>query len=218
MKTLLVASLLLCTVSPAFSQSQTSGGNSKNQIQEPMAKGPFGLEAGMNKKRIAALVGGEAKLKLIQDNVYSVETVPNPYPVFETYSLYIDPDAGLIKITACSKTIATSAEGIEIKDKFKELKAAIDENYGTGEAFDYLKVGSDLREPGDWMPGLLKKERVLAAYWLKKNITTLKNKINAINLETVALNNAKGILFLSYEFEDSRTASDKQKPKTNSPL
>jgi hypothetical protein len=205
MKTLILASLLFCQVFPAFSQV-------------PTTKGPFGLEAGMNKKQVAALVGGEIKLKPTQNNVYSVESVPNPYPLFGTYSLYIDPDMGLMKIIAWSKAITTNTDGSEIKDKFKELRTAVNDSYGNGETFDYLKVGSTLRGPEDWMAGLLKKERVLASYWLKKDISTLKNKISAINLEAVALSPTRGLLFLSYEFEEPRATPVEQKPQTNSPL
>jgi hypothetical protein len=208
MKKLLLVFLVFFCVSPSFSRDRAPGTSSKNQPKGSVTKGPFGFTAGMKKKQIAALVGGEAKLKPMQNNTYSVEMVPNPSPLFETYSLYIDPNLGLTKIIAWSKPVVVSGNGTEIKEIFKGIGASVNDDYGKGEKYDYLKVGSTLRDPEDWMAGLLKKERVLASYWLKKNIGNVNNNISAITLEAVALSQTKGVLFLSYEFEEPQALSN----------
>jgi len=190
------------TVPPAKVQPATPG------------QGPFGLEAGMTLAQVKALVGN---LTLKGDNIYRTATVPHPYALFETYSLIIDPELGLQKISAVSVDISCNSFGDQLKDKFSILKESLMKVYGDGKHFNYLKAGSIWHENNEWMMGILKKERNLISFWDKEN-ATMKHNISGITLEANAINMSTGYILLSYQFDRFEDVLEKHKAATDNAL
>ena len=177
--------------------------------------GPFGLEGGMTKQEIIAIVGKDSlkEAETMPENWYLLlNKLPRPHPLFKTCRMAIDPDLGLVKLVVRSSVIRTSIYGDEIRSKFKEIREALNSKYGKCKTHDLLRIGSIWDEPQDWMTGLKRKERILVAIWTKgehglEKETLLRN----INLSVVAVTVNKGVLFLSYEFEGFDELLEKQK-------
>ena len=125
-------------------------------VTEAMA-GPFGLEKGMSLKDI----GG--KPEKVGHGIYKLSSVPKPHSAFEAYVVRISPKGGLYWIKAIGKDIATSTYGVELKSAFNEMEEKLGATYGKHKTMDFLMPGSIWNEPNDWMMGLIKKERILAA-------------------------------------------------------
>jgi hypothetical protein len=126
--------------------------------------GPFGLEMGMMRAQIEALIP-TGKLQDTGDGIYKTTRLPRMHDAFESFLLLIDDQHGLCKVTAIGKTINTSVYGDELRDAFNRLEADVARVYGRNRKYDFLKARSIWNERRDWMMGLLKKERILAAYW-----------------------------------------------------
>jgi hypothetical protein len=169
--------------------------------------GPFGFSKGMSLAQIQKLVG---KIKKEEDGVYSTTKVPTPNASFQDFILYIHPSLGLVKILAISKDIETNGSGENFRNKFNEVAASLEKQYGRGEKLDYLKKGSLLGEPKDWMKSLLKKDRSLQVFW---EGTKFPDNILAIVLRADAESENAGIISLCYEFEGFNTWEDRKKGK-----
>ena len=159
--------------------------------------GPFGLRRGMTQEQVIQIVGKGAA-KETKGDTLQVWTVPRPHPAFEFYLLIFSPKDGLLKISAYGNDIKTNGFGASVRTSFIEIRDAISQTYGQPEfTSDFLRSGSIWKEPEDWMMGLLKEERILAALWEK----ALPNRIHGIGLEAVALSTEEGFLRLGYEFD-----------------
>jgi hypothetical protein len=174
--------------------------------------GPFGLERGMTKEQIIKIIGQKA-VKEIKGDKLVTTTVPTPHDAFESYSLIISPKLGLLKIIAVGKDIDTSVYGDQIRSSFSEIKEAVSKVYDGRQDFDYLQAGSIWNEGKEWMMGLLRKERSLITFWQP---TGQPNHIVDIQLEATALNQERGYLTLSYEFEGWSSYLDSQRDQKNS--
>lgn len=159
--------------------------------------GPFGFEYGMTKEQVLELVGKKA-LEETKGNTYQFSTAPKPHASFETYIVVISPRTGLIRIKAVSKTIETNIYGDDVKEEFENIFQAITTAYGKGEKYDFLRSGSVWNEPQDWMMGLLKAERSLAASW---QLQGHESHMTGILLQAKGLSRDAGYITLDYEFE-----------------
>ncbi|SRR5579871_434251 len=181
------------------------------ESQPPAKHGPFGFERGMTVEQIVKLVGQDS-IKKREDDRVILTTAPSPHPDFELYIVTVSPDAGLLKLSAVSKDITTSAYGDGVRSKFSEIQEAVSNTYGKGKSYDFLRAKSIWNEPNEWMMGLLKEERTLAAIWEFEKSDKL---ITAILLEAVASGTEKGYLRLGYEFDGfSKYMEEKKKKKS----
>ena len=123
-------------------------------------------------------------------------------------------------MTAASKSIQTSDFGTELEDKYNSLIEVISEKYGApGTKFNVLKSGSIWNEPRDWMMGLLKKERLLSAYWSPPEIVKLPDSIRSIGVETLPLlKTSEGYITITYEFNNFEACYDFINAKKNTNL
>lgn len=156
--------------------------------------GPFGLSMGMKKSDFK---GG---LKEITPYIYIVNSVPKTHSAFDSYVVIIGPTCGLSKIKAIGKEIKTSSYGVELKRKFDAMEAKLKKTYGKNERIDFLRSGSIWDKPRDWMPGIIKKERVLIAAWDKNTGSTLKGDLENIALGVAGKSSSKGFIVLEYSF------------------
>lgn len=180
-------------------------------VSHPVSAGPFGLNMGDSIETLQTL-GLEATSR---PDVFRLKTVPNPHSKFGHYTAFATKEGGLCKIVAIAGPISTSVYGSELKSDFESLKDALNEKYGKGKGYDFLRAGSIWNEPKDWMMGLLKKERILTTYWANLEFP---DHIHAIALEADALRSDTGTVKLSYEFENFKECRDRSKAKENESL
>jgi len=178
--------------------------------------GPFGLSKGMTLeevKKYGAFVSGDSPF------TYTAKTLSNGHPDFEAYSIILTPQQGLCKILAAGKDVKTSSFGSELKEKHNDLVKALSNKYGSpGNNFDFLRAGSNWKDPQDWMMALLKKERTLASYWSPPERTNLPDSVLSIQLEAAASSGSTGYIRLGYEFDNLDACLAVLKEKKNSNL
>lgn len=187
----------------------------------PTYAGPFGLERGMTRDQVVAIVGQSAIIKEKPDRlggeVLELSTVPKPHPMFEQYDLFISKQDGLLKIVAASKDIETSEDGADLSREFRDIRAALVSVYSKPENdFDFVKAGSLWTEPRDFMMGLLKKDRYLSSNWDARQGSALKDGIVILALDGYALSPDKGYIVLLYEFTGWEAYVDKVQAKESS--
>lgn len=183
--------------------------------RKPVSEGPFGFEPGMKKKDVIAKLGVKSVIKTEGDIVF-FNTAPKPHPDFEEYMAIFSPTSGLVKLFAIGKTIDTNTSGDQVKQKFADIKSALNLRYGKSNDIDHLKAGSIWKEDGEWMMSVLKKDRNLESYWFDKPLSYLPNGIKAIKLEATALKLDSGFVSLTYEFSGFDAYADSAKAKQNS--
>ncbi len=169
----------------------------RSSAAQPLNVGPFGFQYGMTMDEVVQLVGRNA-IERRGEHSLTLKTAPKPHPAFESYEVCISPRKGLLKIEAIGKTVPTNRFGSEVQDEFLRIRTALEHVYGTAEIYDHLKEKSIWSERADWMMSLLKKERVLTAFWMSPKSL---NHISAIELEAHSLTISAGYLLLGYEFD-----------------
>jgi hypothetical protein len=197
--------LCLCACAALAGESKPSTVSSEGRKSKSGGSGPFCFEAGMTLNKIKSLVGKKA-ITLLESGRISLDTAPCPHRDFESYVLTLSPKDGLLKINAIGKIIATHRNGREVEEAFNTIYDALIKKYGMGKKYDSLNSGSLLDKPEDWMMGLKKGERSLAAYWSDH----LPNRITAISLKAKVISMDQGYLTLGYEFEGFDSYADAQ--------
>ncbi len=178
--------------------------------------GPLGLNKGMT---LTALKKKGSFTPDSQQFFYTAKTLTNGHPGFDHYTVILTPENGLCKIIAFGKDFETSAYGTELKERFKGIIIAISGKYGEpGANSDFLRHGSIWDEPRDWMKGLLKKERVLEAFWGSPKNLNMPDSIQSIHVEGSALLKDAGIIMLTYEFDNMDECIKTVNTKRNSSL
>jgi len=81
-----------------------------------MKSGPFGLWIGMS------LDDFDSDLEQTGEFQYRTFSVPKMHSAFESYNLIVTPNHGLAKIIAIGKNINTQSNGLNIKNKFNDLR------------------------------------------------------------------------------------------------
>jgi len=157
--------------------------------------GPFGLNMGESLNALKPLGLEPTGVA----GIYEMQSVPDPHPDFEHYSVGLTSEDGLCKVMATSYPIATSAYGDDLKSQFQAARDALNAKYGKGKDYDFLKEGSDLNAPKDWMMGLVMKERVLVTYWVQGNFP---DGIASIALEARADDSNSGTIRVGFEFKN----------------
>lgn len=159
--------------------------------------GPFGLTMGMKKSDF------EGEMKEVSPFKYIVSTVPKKHSAFDLYVVKIGPESGLCYIKAVGKEISTSTYGTELESAFDNLESKFKKAYGKNTRVDTLRYESIWDEPKDWMPGLMKGERILGAVWDKDVGSSLKDDIVDINMAANGLSYSKGIIVVDYSFTNN---------------
>jgi hypothetical protein len=166
-------------------------------MANPLATaGPFGLSKGLKKEDYPGV------LEKVNDMTYTAKTVPNPSELIKDYMLTFGSTQGLAKITCLTPPIATSVYGESVIEEFNKLETALSKKYGKSTKYDLLSAGSIWNEPRDWMMGLMKKERDLAAFWQPKKGERLPDDLTIISIKAVAISTEKAVIVVSYEFEN----------------
>lgn len=162
-------------------------------FQGAVAAGPFGLTMGVPKEELALKPNEDMSISYIFDSV------PVPSPYFETYAGSVGEQAGLCNIRAITGVIDTNRFGHSLRSQFDKIKEALRKRYGEPKLYDFIIPGSLWDEPQDFMMGMLRDDRKLAAFWSHDN-TPLGSDLQEIMLEGRALSTTSGALILQYDF------------------
>lgn len=185
-------------------------------------EGPLGVKMGITLDELRnaiELKDGSSRY------VWESSTSPSPHDSFETYLYTITEETGLCKFAAVGKTIRTSVFGSDLKREFTAMQTALTERYGKPYTkYDSLRRGSIWNESNDWMMALLKKERLLASFWVAEPDdksspkADLPNDIDMIVLEAEAEGTDSGHVVISYAFKNESTCVDLIKKSRNKSL
>jgi len=181
----------------------------------PPGSGPLGFEAGINGDVIEKMTGETPRLVKESENLYLIDRAPKPNDAFEQYGLVISPTVGLCVVKAIGKTIQTNDFGHQLQAGYDTMKEALTAIYGKPKTYDFLMPSSIWKDSNDWMTGLYKQDRTLAAEWKGPGI---KNYINSISIDARALSRDKGYFVVEYTFNNSPECTAELKKQTNDSL
>ncbi len=192
----------------------------------PVAQGPWDGPLGVKMGLSADALRQSIQLKDSKDRfTYSATTAPNPHGAFDAYTFTAPPVAGLCQVTGIGKSVPTGVFGSELKSEYMALKAALTEKYGKPRSdFDFVRQGSLWTDPEDWMMGLAKKERRLAAFWnvepTKKGEKRMElpNDLAGISIQAHAQDLASGFVAVRYGFSNEDACFEEIKKVENKPL
>jgi hypothetical protein len=106
---------------------------------------------------------------------------------------------GVVKIAAFSDNIVTNNYGEGVRNKFDELRTALEKKYGPSEVLDFARedaVWGD--KPRDMMMGLLTGDRLFEADWAIR--VPDKTRLVAISLSGNASASNVASLSVTYEY------------------
>lgn len=196
--------------STPVASSQTTG---KPDLLPP-GGGPFGLEVGVSGDIIEKMTGETPRLVKESENLYLLDSAPKPNDAFEQYGLVISPTVGLCVIRGVGKTIQTNNYGHQLQSSYEAMRDSLAAIYGKPKTYDFLMPGSIWKDSNDWMMGLYKQDRTLAAEWKGPGI---KNNISGITIDARALGTDKGYFVVEYVFSNNPDCSaELKKQKTDS--
>lgn len=181
----------------------------------PPGSGPFGFEARITGDVIEKMTGEAPRLVKESENLYLLDKAPKPNDAFEQYGLVISPTVGLCVIRGVGKTIQTNDFGHQLQAGYSAMKEALTAVYGKPKAYDFLMPSSIWKDSNDWMTGLYKQDRTLAAEWKGPGI---KNDISSIAIDARALSRDKGYFVVEYTFNNSPECTAELKKQKNDTL
>ncbi|NWB08919.1 hypothetical protein HX862_13490 [Pseudomonas sp. D5002] len=181
----------------------------------PPGSGPFGFEIGISGDIIEKMTGEAPRLVKESENLYLLDKAPKPNDAFDQYGLVISPTVGLCVVRAVGKTIQTNDFGHQLQAGYGTMKDALTTVYGKPKTYDFLMPSSIWKDSNDWMTGLFKQDRTLAAEWKGPGI---KNDISSISIDARALARDKGYFVVEYAFNNSPECTAELKKTKNDSL
>ena len=160
--------------------------------------GPFGTEMGMTKADLG-ITSDTRELALYK---YKITSMPKNSRMFESYVVRVTPKNGLCYLKAIGVDINTSRYGNDIRTQFERVNSALKKKYTSGTDYDFLSVGSIWDEPEDFMMGLVKEERYLAASYDDEEGSKMVEDVQAAYLSAYGLSMDKGYLAIDYQFRN----------------
>ena len=158
---------------------------------EEKEKGPFGTKWLMTKEELAEVgTFGE----IINSNEYCTMYDFHPkktHSAFESYTVILGKDEGLVKVIAYGKDISCNEYGTALKNEYNSMKASLTGSYGSAKQEYDFNTSSLWSDPEDWMYSLAKGYRYLACYWELPRISVV--------LEALGSSSSKGYIKLTYE-------------------
>jgi len=144
--------------------------------------GPFGLEQGMTKNQIEALI--QSKLNQVDTSSYKSKTAPKPNSLFTEYTYTISPKHGLCQIRATNDNIGDAKA---TNTYASQLTNTLIKKYGN----NYKEI----------YPGLIQ--------WVEDD-GPLIDDLRVI-LFSAGEKNGKNILFIMYEFRNALKWAEEMK-------
>ena len=177
----------------------------------------FGLQMG---ETVTQVRSKGVSLKKDSKNLgwWDTSYLPHGNNSFQDYSLLFGSKAGLCKIIAATPLIEDSAYGDRTKAKFESLRQALNNRYGEGREYGYLRSGATWSEEHEWMWSIFKKERVLSAFWGAAGPDINQKNLNAIKLEAMGVSPSSSFIMVSYEFKNIDKCLNERSAMTDSNL
>ena len=115
-------------------------------------------------------------------STYSVNP-PNPQPLFDSYSVLVHDELGILRITGIGKRHKNDKDGQAVRSDFDRLVKSLDGKYGTNlkhivnesvpagdqsgfaQVFDYLEPSSIWNRDEDFLRALKNRDRLLFKYY-----------------------------------------------------
>ena len=163
--------------------------------------GPFGTEIGMLKGDLGITsttkrIGGESDYK------WELKSLPKSSSLFDSYIVKVTPQNGLCFIKAFGKDVSTSRYGEGLRGNFERVNSALEKKYQRGDTQDFVRYGSIWDDPEDFMMGLIKKERVLAAYYDEEENSVMVEGVAKAYLRASAFSQDEGFVYIDYFFDN----------------
>ncbi|WP_051935360.1 hypothetical protein [Deinococcus sp. YIM 77859] len=168
---------------------------------------PFGLRQGLP---ISELLKMGAK-PLETPGYYRLDRVPNPNSNFEFYTVKASPEQGLCRVRGVGVIIRNDKSGYRTRQVFNDLETSLNNKYGKGLRFDFLKSSSIWDETNDWMMAIRTEDRYLTTFWSVSEGLKLPRGLDNIMLNVNALNSSDGYVDVSYEFSNMKACTDELK-------
>lgn len=165
----------------------------------PVTAGPFGTEMGMTKEQL----GITSSTEEIATYRYKLATLPKTSPLFEYYVVEVSPRNGLCYLKAIGNNVSTSRYGNELRRMFDRVNSSLERKYTSGTISDFLRSGSIWDEPEDFMMGLTKRERVLAAYYDEEEGSVMVENVAKAYLNAKGLGSDTGFIVIDYFYDNS---------------
>ena len=161
----------------------------------------FGLNMGETPQQVRA-----KGVKLIKDgeNIgwWDANYLPYGNSSFDSYSLLFGAKTGLCKIFATTPAIMDSGYGNLTIAKYESYKRTLNQRYGEGRAYEFLKSGAIWSGSNEWMWSLSKKERSHVVYWGTDGQAINRKNIKTIKLEALGLTQDASMIMVTYEFNN----------------
>jgi hypothetical protein len=164
---------------------------------------PFGTEMGMSKDEL----GIKSVTKEIATYKWELSSLPKSSNLFESYIVVVTPENGLCFLKAVGQNVTTSVYGTELRTAFDRVNNSLKRKYSKSYVADFLNSGSIWDEPKDFMMGLLKKERTLAAYYDEEEGSTMVEGVAKAYIKAYAMNSNKGWVTIDYFFDNHDACS-----------
>ena len=162
--------------------------------------GPFGVEMGMSKADLG--ISNASQMLAEGTFKWKVESLPKNSRFFEYYIVQVTPQNGLCYLKAVGQDVSTSAYGTSLRTAFDKVNNQLQKKYSGGTNADFLRSGSIWDEPEDFMMGLQKSERVLAAYYDEEEGSTMVEGVTKAYLTANAASSDSGWVSINYVFEN----------------
>jgi hypothetical protein len=157
--------------------------------------GPFGLEQGISKEHLDIL-------DEIGPHKYLLKSINKPHPEFEKYVVLAPPKEGLCTIWAIGKHYSNDRYGSKVKSAHSNIKSQLEKSYGKSDHFDYINSDGLWQEDNEWVMSVMQNERSYATAWSKEKGSKLREGIETILLQVVAVRPDESNLILQYDFSN----------------
>lgn len=158
--------------------------------------GPFGTNMGDPKEKFS--------IKLDRgDDMYTLESVPQKHPDFESNYAVISAQYGLVKIMATSQRFNNDSYGNQATGLFDKIYKQIKTKYGKeDEKYDFLQEGSIWKERKYWAKGIEQNERHYTAAWSFNEKKHEDIDLSSIFLSVAADSAGETYIVLIYEYKN----------------
>lgn len=150
----------------------------------------FGIEMGTNVD----------ELDLVEDigDFQFIINPPKPVSGFVVYAVKATPAAGVCVVRGISSSFKNDGYGLNVRDRFEELRRLLDKNYGKGEIASELRPGALWDEVDEWVMAIRQNERFHQADWQVNDPEGLDDIILAVR----ASSRTDSYLALQYRFSN----------------
>lgn len=123
---------------------------------------PFGFDIKKHPETYGFCEKGEHRYIL---NSWRCSAAPRPHPAFEYYVIQYVEGIGACAIWGIGKSVSDDSFGHETRKIVDVLSGQLATKYGKGRKWDFLKDGSTLNEPEEWLKGIERGDRRYGYVW-----------------------------------------------------